>query len=98
MSGFFAGIVSSLLLSPVLALAWRRRKYLTDATAVRPTRNSDAVARRLERIAANRGEDVLAHWVAHLAVVESLAPRRKGRPASSTARYWWHRFPPLFTC
>ncbi len=78
MSGFFAGIVSSFLLSPVLALAWRRRKYLADATAVRLTRNPDAVARGLEGIAANRGEDALAPWAAHLAVVESVPPRSKG--------------------
>lgn len=78
MSGFFAGIVSSFLLSPVLALAWRRRKYLADATAVRLTRNPDAVARGLEGIKANRGADVLAPWAAHLAVVESATPRGTG--------------------
>lgn len=78
MSGFFAGIVSSFLLSPVLALAWRRRKYLADATAVRLTRNPDAVARGLEGIAANRGEDALAPWAAHLAVVASASTRSKG--------------------
>lgn len=77
MSGFFAGLVSSFLLSPVIALAWRRRKYLADATAVQLTRNPDAVARGLEGTAANRGEETLAPWAAHLAVVESAPPRNK---------------------
>lgn len=78
MSGFFAGIVSSFLLSPVLALAWRRRKYLADATAVRLTRDPDAIARGLAGVAANRGEVALAPWAAHLAVVASAPARNRG--------------------
>ncbi len=83
MSGFFAAVVSSFLLSPGLALAWRRRKFLADATAVRLTRNPDAVARGLEGAAANRGDEALAPWAAHLAVVES-APARSGGAAGFT--------------
>ena len=78
MSGFFAGIVSTFMLAPVLALAWRRRKYLADATAVRLTRNPDAVARGLEGVAAADADELLAPWAAHLAVIEGVAPRRTG--------------------
>lgn len=38
-SGFFGGLVSSVLLEPLLAMVWRRRKYMADAIAVQLTRN-----------------------------------------------------------
>lgn len=46
---FFAGITAEFLLKPLLALAWRHRKYMADATAVRLTRDPDALAEALEQ-------------------------------------------------
>jgi Zn-dependent protease with chaperone function len=70
MSGFFGGMVSSFLLSPLVALAWRQRKYLADSTAVRLTRNPDTLAEALQKIGPERGATSLAPWAAHLAVVQ----------------------------
>jgi len=46
---FFAGMTAEFLLKPLLALAWRRRKFMADATAVRLTRDPDALAGALEQ-------------------------------------------------
>ena len=70
MSGFFGGMVSSLLLSPLVAFAWRQRKYLADSTAVRLTRNPDTLAEALQKIGPERGAASFAPWAAHLAVVQ----------------------------
>ncbi len=70
LSGFFGGMVSSFLLSPLVALAWRQRKYLADSTAVRLTRNPDTLAEALQKIGPERGANSLAPWAAHLAVVQ----------------------------
>lgn len=70
MSGFFGGMVSSFLLSPLVAFAWRQRKYLADSTAVRLTRNPDTLAEALQKIGPERGANSLAPWAAHLAVVQ----------------------------
>ncbi len=65
-SGFLVGMVSEFLLEPLIALAWRQRKYMADATAVQLTRDPDALAGALRAIA---GAPVgIASWTAHLAV------------------------------
>ena len=80
MTGFFAGIVSMFLLAPLLALVWRRRKYLADATAVRLTRNPDSLARALGKMTATGSAGALAAWATHLAVVNDAgAPGTSGR-------------------
>jgi Zn-dependent protease with chaperone function len=66
-TGFFGGIVSLFALEPLVALAWRRRKYLADATAVRLTREPNALAEALVKIGG--GESPLGVWGAHLCVV-----------------------------
>jgi len=70
MAGFFGGMVSSFVLSPLVALAWRQRKYLADSTAVRLTRNSDTLAEALQKMGAAGSAADLAPWAAHLAVVQ----------------------------
>lgn len=70
MSGFFAGIVATFILSPMLAWVWRRRRLLADATAVRLTRNPDAVARGLQSAAGVPHTEAVEPWAAHLAVIE----------------------------
>lgn len=82
MSGFFAGIVATFVLSPLLAVVWRRRRLLADATAVRLTRNPDAVARGIEQATAMRRTDPIDPWAAHLAVVQPPAPGKNGKQRS----------------
>ena len=66
-TGFFGALVNLFVLSPLLALTWRQRKYMADATAVRLTRDPDTLAGALEKISASRGTP-LAPWAAHMAV------------------------------
>jgi hypothetical protein len=65
MTGFFGGVVNAAILGPLLALAWRQRKYMADATAVRLTRDPDPLASALGKIS---GGGVLSAWAAHLSV------------------------------
>jgi len=79
-TGFFGGIISLFALEPLVSLAWRRRKYLADATAVRLTREPNALAAALSRI--GDGETPLGVWGAHLCVVRP-ATRSGGLLGSS---------------
>ena len=69
-AGFFGGYVGTFLLGPLLALVWRRRKYLADATAVRLTRDPDTLGQALQKIAASGSRATLAPTVAHLSIVQ----------------------------
>ena len=69
-AGFFGGYVGTFLLGPLLAIAWRRRKYMADATAVRLTRDPDTLGQALQKIAAGGSRATLAPTVAHLSVVQ----------------------------
>jgi Zn-dependent protease with chaperone function len=75
MLGFFGGIVSFLVLGPLLSLAWRQRKYMADATAVRLTRDPDTLAGALEKLSAAGGGAPLGRWTAHLAVAGGQSSR-----------------------
>lgn len=66
-TGFFGGIISLFVLTPLVSLAWRRRKYLADATAVRLTREPNALAEALRKIGG--GDSPLGVWGVHLCVV-----------------------------
>jgi hypothetical protein len=66
-TGFFGGIISVFALEPLVALAWRRRKYLADATAVRLTREPNALSEALCKLGG--GDSPLGVWGAHLCVV-----------------------------
>jgi len=66
-TGFFGGIISSFVLEPLVSLAWRRRKYLADATAVRLTREPNALSDALQHLGG--GHTPLGAWGAHLCVV-----------------------------
>jgi len=81
MSGFLAGIVSTFILSPLLAWVWRRRRLLADAIAVRLTRNPDGVAEGLTQASRVHKPDAIEPWAAHLAVVEP--PRNQKHRGSS---------------
>jgi hypothetical protein len=61
-------VVLGLLISPVMALAWRRRRLLVDATAVELTRDPDALVAALEHLQAHGGSVAAGPW-SHLFVV-----------------------------
>jgi Zn-dependent protease with chaperone function len=61
----FVGFV----VGPSLALLWRSRRYLADATAVQLTRNPDGVARGLAALASRGGVIPGGSWAAPLFVV-----------------------------
>ncbi|HKE44410.1 MAG TPA: M48 family metalloprotease [Steroidobacteraceae bacterium] len=68
-TGFFGGLVSLFLLQPLVSLAWRQRKYMADAIAVRLTRDPDALAGALGRMSGTVAGGMFASWAAHLSVV-----------------------------
>jgi Zn-dependent protease with chaperone function len=69
MTGFLGAIVNLFLLGPLLSLAWRQRKYMADATAVRLTRDPDTLAGALEQMTKQRSAP-LAPWAAHMSVAD----------------------------
>jgi hypothetical protein len=70
LSGFMSGIVSMFALNPLVSFAWRRRKYMADAAAVRLTRDPDTLAQTLHRII-ERGGTGLQAWTMHMAIAQS---------------------------
>jgi hypothetical protein len=64
-SGFFGGMVSSFFLEPLLALIWRRRKYLADAIAVQLTRDPQALSDALGELGNGGG---FPAWCSHMLV------------------------------
>jgi Zn-dependent protease with chaperone function len=68
LTGFLSGLVSQMFLEPLIALAWRQRKYMADATAVQLTRNPDALAGALAAIVDS--PTAITPWTAHLAVAD----------------------------
>jgi Zn-dependent protease with chaperone function len=71
--GFFGGLLCTVLLGPLLSLAWRRRKYLADATAVQLTRDPDTLGRALEQMRGAPVDGAFGAWIAHLCVVPSTS-------------------------
>src|SRR5579872_5325671 len=78
MTGFFAGVVTAFFLSPLLAVAWRQRKYMADATAVRLTRDPDTLAGALKAIEGADSTPSFAPWAAHFAFVNPTRSRAGG--------------------
>ncbi len=73
LTGFLSGMVSQFLLLPLIAVAWRQRKYMADATAVRLTRDPDGLAHALEAVADSpKG---IVSWTVHLAVAPDSGTR-----------------------
>ncbi len=66
-------IMTSFVLGPLVALAWRTRRYLADAAAVQLTRDPDAVAGAL--VALSGGVPAGAGWATPLFVVGGGAGR-----------------------
>jgi len=70
----------NLLLGPCIALVWRTRRYLADASAVQLTRNPDALATALQRLSQDNTAVAGSVWASHLFVMNP-----KG---DSSARKW----------
>jgi Zn-dependent protease with chaperone function len=90
-SCFMGGLVGTFVLAPLISLAWRQRKYMADAAAVRLTRDPDALAGALAAIAGSGRSRELPPWVDHLAVVGTGG----GRGASLLSASVVPVFPPL---
>lgn len=68
-SGFLGGVVNSLMLSPAIAFAWRQRKYMADATAVRLTREPNGLYQALQVLQQAHTALLNTAWASHLCVV-----------------------------
>lgn len=66
-------LLLDLVALPLIALTWRQRKFMADATAVRLTRYPDALAEALTSCSV-AGDTRMLPWVSHLCVVEMLPP------------------------
>lgn len=71
MCGFFGGMVSSFVLEPLLALVWRRRKYMADAIAMQLTRDPDALAGALLKLNTAVTSGALPAWMTHMSLSHS---------------------------
>lgn len=59
----------NLLLGPCMALLWRTRRYLADASSVELTRNPDALARALQCLSEDTTALSGGEWATHLFVI-----------------------------
>jgi hypothetical protein len=89
-NGMIAGVINSLALSPLVNLAWRRRKYIADATAVRLTRDPHALDGALAAIASAGSSVRMPAWAGHLCLVD---PGTIG-DANFLRKSWVAIFPP----
>jgi Zn-dependent protease with chaperone function len=70
---------SATALGPAMALLWRTRCYLADASAVQLTRNPDSLASALLKLNQEPGEIPGGSWASHLFFV-SPKPGNRGAP------------------
>jgi Zn-dependent protease with chaperone function len=59
----------NLLVGPCMAMLWRTRRYLADASSVELTRNPDALARALQCLSEDNTSLDSGDWATHLFVV-----------------------------
>jgi Zn-dependent protease with chaperone function len=62
----------NVLLGPCMALLWRTRRYLADASSVELTRNPDALARALQRLSEDTTAIEGGEWATHVFVVNPV--------------------------
>jgi hypothetical protein len=86
MSGFFGGVVSTMLLGPLLAWVWRRRKYMADATAVRLTRDPEALATALGKMRGMAVPGAFGALISHMSVVPDTDSRSRSLFSGSFVR------------
>lgn len=80
-AGLFCALAATFLLAPLVALAWRERKLMADATAVRLTREPSGLAGALSAVRAGGGGASVPPWAVHAAVVDAQAPFDAGAVA-----------------
>jgi len=73
------------VLGPLVSLAWRQRKYMADATAVRLTPDPDALAHALEKMSGAGAP--LTPWTAHLSVIQTAVARSGPLDASAVPMF-----------
>jgi len=59
----------NVVLGPSMAMLWRTRRYLADATSVELTRNPDALARALQSLSEDQTMLESGDWATHLFIV-----------------------------
>jgi Zn-dependent protease with chaperone function len=64
------------VLGPAMALLWRTRCYLADASAVQLTRNPDSLASALQKLSHEPGEIPGGDWASHLFFVNPKSGNR----------------------
>ena len=74
------------MLEPSVALLWRKRKYLADASAVQLTRNPDGLAEALRKLNSDRGPIPGGAWAAHLFLVSPAGSDRMSDPKANAAQ------------
>lgn len=74
------------MLGPSMALLWRKRKYLADASAVQLTRNPDGLAEALRKLNSDRGPIPGGAWAAHLFLVSPAGSDRVNDPKANAAQ------------
>jgi Zn-dependent protease with chaperone function len=87
-------VFMSFLVGPLIALLWRSRCYLADATAVQLTRNPDGVARGLQGLASKGAMIPGSQWVAHLFIIGAETAKEHGESAFGAVSFITLR-PPL---
>src|SRR5215467_13069951 len=65
----------NVLLGPCMALVWRTRRYLADASAVQLTRNPDGLATALQRLSQDNTAIPGSVWASHLFVMNPKGDR-----------------------
>ena len=74
------------MLEPSMALLWRKRKYLADASAVQLTRNPDGLAEALRKLNSDRGPIPGGSWASHLFLVSPAGSDRVNDPKANAAQ------------
>jgi Zn-dependent protease with chaperone function len=93
---FFLWIYTAMFVLPLVALTWRGRRYLADATAVQLTRYPDGVARGLTHLAESGPVIPGTEWASHLFVVGAEMGRDRAQRgawlAQRAGRGGWKEF------
>jgi Zn-dependent protease with chaperone function len=74
------------ILGPSMALLWRKRKYLADASAVQLTRNPDGLAEALRKLNSESGPIPGGAWASHLFLVNPAGSDRMNDPKANAAQ------------
>src|SRR5215467_10011801 len=73
----------NVLLGPSMAMLWRTRRYLADASSVELTRNPDALARALQNLSEDNTALAGGTWATHLFVINPSGDAGTGFSISS---------------